>query len=154
MNHVRCILFIITPLIFTIWWGPHTPVFAEQKQTPKERRAACTQHNTQCRNDCRNGTLLPLGSQAGSIETCDINCRDSFDGCMNAPMGLKGGQAMGTFQNPSAGGLMQSPTVNPSTGSVPSKQPAFSSKNAPIRRRGIEGEQPEPSTTAPKEKGQ
>ena len=139
MKRMRLILFIITPLIFTIGWGAHTAVHAEKKETPKERRAACTQQNTQCRNDCRNGTLLPLGSPANSIETCDINCRDSFDSCMNAPMGLRGGQTMGTFQNPSS--------------SATSKQPAFSGKNAPIMRRGVEGEQPEPSTTVPKEKG-
>jgi hypothetical protein len=153
MKRMRLISFIIALPIFALGWSTHTAVFAEQKQTPKERRAACTQQNTQCRNDCRNGTLLPLGSPANSIETCDIKCRDSFDSCMNAPMALRGGQTMGTFQNPSAGGLMQSPAVNPSAGSATSKQPAVSGKNAPIMRRGVEGEQPESSITAPKEKG-
>lgn len=148
MKRIRLILFIIVSLIFTIGWGAHTVVFAEKKQTPQERRAACAQQNTQCRNDCRNGTRLPLGSPANSIETCDINCRDSFDSCMNAPMGLRGGQTMGIFQNPSTGGLMQSPTVNPSAGSATSKQPASSGKNAPIMLRGVDGEQPAETTPA------
>ncbi|MGZ8422373.1 MAG: hypothetical protein ACXWV7_05500 [Nitrospira sp.] len=117
---------LMTLLGFFLLWDTQTVAFAEQKtsrpKTAAEKKTdACTKQNTECVNDCRNGTHLPLGSSSDKIRTCDVNCGNGFNRCMAA---MRGGPAG-----------------------------AFSGTNAPIMRRGVEGEGASPSPTVPEGQG-
>ncbi|MDO9119845.1 MAG: hypothetical protein Q7U39_17955 [Nitrospira sp.] len=98
-------------------------------------------------NQCACRCVAP-GDIVGSIShfnnNAGVSCGVYLGKTCNYTNSQTGGVSTGTLKN--CGGYKP--------GGTQALQQTVPQVNAPIMRRGVEDEQPEPSTTAPKEKGQ
>lgn len=53
-------------------------------EPPAGANRTCFHNNTNCKNNCRNGMTLPIGSSEQAIDQCDGACLKKYDRCNDA----------------------------------------------------------------------
>lgn len=125
MTNLRLVLLFTSLLIVALCWGTQTSAVAEPNTGKGKSDAACARKHTACVNGCRNGATVPIGSPQTSVDACDLNCDNNYNKCYAARGGMQENQ-------------LQVVPTNPARQMPPFPKGGI---NAPIMRRGIDGEQ-------------